>query len=1281
MQRLHNQQPTFKAFLQSELEKAFPDVRPLNAETLSFNRYRRDGDHETLASSEPLMTALARMMQEIQANPNRLRSAERNIRTEFITQQTANDSATPAITSGSLQSIARAIVTQYPATLQAFWTTPRPGTTPPQTPQDHLLALHKQQLSTLAALRAADGTLSPASKTLIDNALQYPTLAEREKAFADGARPGVYPLTLDDGTERGALLAGTFLITQTDGSFASPPTWPKGKSLALNDAHGPVVLYTPGDGFEEFATPAQARQALAKRLDEGGVNADLLLQTLPLSLQNRPEPPNGEDLMLSVAPLDGDVLAEGVPWMLKRQQAEVEANQLKAPLSATAIDDAADWSYLLEGTNALQARNQALADKLQPEWLKNLSPAQEALFAHLEQAQEKSADALVPLLETIPALPTFARDRMNEAIKKQYPNAEVNADQLMVQVRTRTHVNNGRKTSSHTPFEKNKQVSLTDLALKNPTEFPAGETATFTQTTFKLPLSDKQGKPVLDADGKPVVLDTDQLKPLVNAADVGGEYTALLKKELATDAVAGLAGQRRDAWKASQADLMAKEAFLAELNPDAYKAEAKEDKTSKRGAQWVAAVLDHPDPANRPQVDGETIETHALVQRGLPVQGVMVIGNSKDAERVLYTPNAPDGITFREVASQQALNTLLEKNEWKLYTANRKSPVSKDDVAQAKQTLDKHKLDMARNPAAAIETFVKALKLTGDTSTLTPMTGNSLDALYKQHVQLLTDRADHQSVSSAEVATQSRANKAQFGVDVALIFLDLLPVVGKGASMGVLLGKAGVTALRANARVLPKLIRNPALGRAIYADFATAGAGMPVVRTSPLRPVAKAPLRAIEPAPRPTPRALPAPDGPPPATPSTSRGIVARIEQPTITNVNRDLSAYAVPNDVIQGAVLGPGSTYRVGDDFYVRFTDGTGEQRVYQIESNFHARDGQVTVVNPHLPPTTNRSNRAVAFLVSTGNGEWQINNLVGAGRHRGRHLPPEDVTYMDRILSGRAAYDIDGSAVTTGQVRRWFRRDMNSFYDALATGGMPTRPTLPVMAINSTPDSAIQNSLTQNGVRGLVLGEMHDEPAAYQLVIDQMQNFKNNGVTTLYVEGAPFLQGSPNISDAALRTSDAASFGQHPYNLDYKSGPTLTDIIKEADKHGIKVVGLEHQQLTWRTDDPMHMYKHALGQQNRLREFNYHAAKIIERTPPGEKFVAIVGKFHMNTELGVPGIAELTNGIGLSVTPSLKGSSSLVSQPPHTPPPSLKLQRGTNVPEPYGDIHVDYNVDALTN
>lgn len=1299
IRRLHNQQPSFQAFVQTQLEQAFPDIRPLNTQTISFNRYQRNNnDTETLAFCEPLMKALGRMVRATLANPNALLHGEHGVRTEFMTRQTPADDAKELITSGSLQTIARTIAMQYPATLQKFWATPRPTETQPEvlkTPQNQLLTLHKTQLSTLAALRVSDGTLSADSKRLIDIALQYPTLAEREKTFANGARPGVYPVTLDKNTERGALLAGSFLITSTDGSATTPPTWPNGKALALNDANGSVVLYTSGEGFEEFATPAQAREALAKRLDQGGATANLLLQTLPFSLQNQAEPPSGQDLMLSVEPLAGDVLAEAIPLMLQRQQAEIDTrlnqvlapalpgttNPLEDPAAIQAIDEAADWSYLLDGSNAMLARDNTLADKQQPEWLKKLTSPQEAVFTHLERIAQKATDKLIPLLEKIPSLAIFSRDRLNEALKKQYPTALMNADQLMVQVQTKTHIHLGHGSGGETPFAKQSRMSLTDLALKNPSGFAAGEHGKFTDIKMALSLTDTQGKPVLDAKGEQVKLNAEALKNLVNTVDVGGEYTTLLKTEMATDTESGSAAQLRATWKTSLGEEMAKEAFLAQLNPDAYTTQAAQDSSTKRAAQWVAAVLDHPDPASRPQVDGKTVVANTLIQDGLPVQGVMVIGNRADASLVLYTPNAPDSVAFREVTDPKALDTLLEKKQWRTYTANRKSPVNKGNAAEFKDALKERATVPTRNPADLLDLFVKTLKITSSSTVLKPIEGNVQDHLYKQHVQRVIDKADHQSVSSAQVAAQSRINKIQFGIDVALIFLDLLPVISKGVSTGLRLGKAAVTALRANNKLLPHLIKNPGLARAIYADFSTAAAGIPNIRAAPMRPVFQTPTTTITGTSRSGPKALTTPEGPAPALASTSTGVVASSSRvPTVISTpGRDLSAFSVSDELIRGHALRPDGTYNVGNHWYVRFTDSNGVNKVYQIDSAFHARSGQVNIVDPNAPLTTVKGSRIKASLQSAGNGEWRLNEMAGGKRHTGRASPPAE-TYMDRVLSGAAARDITGDAATTGQIRRWFRRDMSDFYDNLATNGMPARPPLPVTTINSTPQEAIQRTLAQPGVRGLVVGELHEEPAAFQLLIDQMQTFRNNGVTTLYLEGAPFLQGSPNVADAALLPSDSAQLGMHPYSADYTGGPTMLDIIEEADKHGIKVVGIEHRELTWHVDNLKSHYSNNQFVTRRLEEMNYYAAKIIEKTPPGEKYVALVGKNHMNTYASIPGVAELTGGVGISVSPTPKGSSSLVSNPPHTPPASLKFLQGFGQMEPHGDLHIDYNIDALT-
>jgi hypothetical protein len=97
-------------------------------------------------------------------------------------------------------------------------------------------------------------------------------------------------------------------------------------------------------------------------------------------------------------------------------------------------------------------------------------------------------------------------------------------------------------------------------------------------------------------------------------------------------------------------------------------------------------------------------------------------------------------------------------------------------------------------------------------------------------------------------------------------------------------------------------------------------------------------------------------------------------------------------------------------------------------------------------------------------------------------------------------------------------------------------------------------------------------------------------------------------------------------------------------------------------------------------LQEFNYAATQIINQTPAGEKFVAVVGKAHMNTYDNIPGLSELTAGVSVSITPTPKGVPTIISQPPHTPPPPLKLLHGTSIPEPIGDIHIDYNIDKIT-
>ncbi|WP_338510407.1 DUF6543 domain-containing protein [Pseudomonas trivialis] len=116
---------------------------------------------------------------------------------------------------------------------------------------------------------------------------------------------------------------------------------------------------------------------------------------------------------------------------------------------------------------------------------------------------------------------------------------------------------------------------------------------------------------------------------------------------------------------------MNKHAYLAKLSPTAYSASETDSAGKSLAPQWVRAVIDYPDAATRPKVDGKTVVANTMSFYGAPVQGVTVISSGGRSSRVLYSPEAPDGIAWRALASQQELETLMNKPEWQAYARAR----------------------------------------------------------------------------------------------------------------------------------------------------------------------------------------------------------------------------------------------------------------------------------------------------------------------------------------------------------------------------------------------------------------------------------------------------------------------------------------------------------------------------------------------------------------------------------------------------------------------------------
>lgn len=85
-----------------------------------------------------------------------------------------------------------------------------------------------------------------------------------------------------------------------------------------------------------------------------------------------------------------------------------------------------------------------------------------------------------------------------------------------------------------------------------------------------------------------------------------------------------------------------------------------------------------------------------------------------------------------------------------------------------------------------------------------------------------------------------------------------------------------------------------------------------------------------------------------------------------------DYSEHALPVSLLEGRAIRGDGTYQVGDQFYVRYTDGTGAEKAFEISSVYKVAGGHVRVVDPVTKKT-------VMFLEPTGRGEWRLNGMEG--------------------------------------------------------------------------------------------------------------------------------------------------------------------------------------------------------------------------------------------------------------------------------------------------------------
>ena len=165
-----------------------------------------------------------------------------------------------------------------------------------------------------------------------------------------------------------------------------------------------------------------------------------------------------------------------------------------------------------------------------------------------------------------------------------------------------------------------------------------------------------------------------------------------------------------------------------------------------------------------------------------------------------------------------------------------------------------------------------------------------------------------------------------------------------------------------------------------------------------------------------------------------------------------------------------------------------------------------------------------------------------------------------------------------------------------------------------------------------GLVIGESHIQQSAKQWLMDTMKLLKKQGVKTLYMEHL-----LTDFHQAALDTFHHTSkmppslknyladldAGQMPR---YKGAHTFTNVVKTANKYGIRVRALDCTAS--------YHVKGLIGDVGRGELFSYFANEVIKADQLAEgahKWVAFMGNSHTDMHRGVPGIVQLQDAVSL--------------------------------------------------
>jgi hypothetical protein len=409
---------------------------------------------------------------------------------------------------------------------------------------------------------------------------------------------------------------------------------PYAGALVLRDDREPgtVLLFTTTSGCKAFGSlhlllrdvEWQMRAQLATRSELPGMGAEDVDEAI------------GKHF-LSTREVHGqifDTLARRVVARLRERVTDAwELADTEAELYDR-LQDALDLHALLDVHAIVRHRDLDLAAKVEAERLARL-PADvsaewlQAAKAYRELWLEASDDPLAA-----PSLALFANEELAAALE------EKGMDEAPSDIRVRlTRRVPDRPIASLISGFPHEDMSLLELAYRN------------------VAASRTDALEVIHPDGTPRNdISADTLAAIVRGLDLPNRYSDHIDTHFGHTAEGRERRARTLALHRAALRFEAAEARAADSDADAGKVTFRHPASHR----WLKAVLDHPETATarRARVDGQEISVRQFTYKGAPLTEVFAI-SMKDGEAspriLLYTPGAPDGLTFREFEDRAEL--------------------------------------------------------------------------------------------------------------------------------------------------------------------------------------------------------------------------------------------------------------------------------------------------------------------------------------------------------------------------------------------------------------------------------------------------------------------------------------------------------------------------------------------------------------------------------------------------------------------------------------------------